>query len=593
MPNSPQTPYSVFESLKATVRDRANLVQLTKATLVHLSHTLENMVLERHMPAYIIVGFQESTHWAEEIERYQALAELAHQILIFAGEPVPLEQPANIHQIKLRPDDRLRKEWFLIILGQDFSTVLAGLDQVVDDVDESLRRFDALWTFEPQAVHEVLKGLENILATYDPQQAEMLAAARAQFPPDALPNINAINHFSTEIIRFEDQLQHELRKLTVQLHQREALYRAIVASAEILLIHFDLQGRIILCEGKCAAYIYPDPPSLIGQAAGQFLDDRFGLPLIVPRLLAGERLMREIEVSPDLFLELYGTPLFNDEGLLLGGVIIGLDVSTRKQAQARYLAHQQTRLELEAERELGQLKTRMMTTLSHEFRTPLAMLQTASDLLQHYYDRMTPDQRQQRFDNIALQVRRMGDMLEDILFILQNAAGYSILQTDIFDLQAFADELVQQVAAVEAQPRISFSAEGDLSAVELDPRFMRYIILNLLTNALKYSDPPAPVTLKIYRPTPQEIILEVLDQGIGIPPKHQENIFDPFYRADNVGNIGGTGMGLTIVRDSVWQHGGEISIISSGQSGTHFIVRIPQPPNPPERERRKLSSKPE
>ncbi len=142
-------PYiSIFETLKDDLGGDLNTVMLTKATLVHLSHTLEDFVLQHHLPAMIFTGFQESSHWHKETKRYQALADVAMQVCIFAGKPLPPDADIGVLQIELTGDDPLRQEWFLAILSTDFSVILAGLDNMESVPAEAHRRFETLWSFD-------------------------------------------------------------------------------------------------------------------------------------------------------------------------------------------------------------------------------------------------------------------------------------------------------------------------------------------------------------------------------------------------------------------------------------------------------------
>ena len=121
---------SIFETLKDKVGDEIPVISLTKATLVHLSHTLEDFVLRRQLPAFIFTGFQESSHWRKETERYQKLADTAMQVCIFAGKPLPEDSNSEAVQIELEGDDPLRQEWFLGIFSTEFSVILCGLDNL-------------------------------------------------------------------------------------------------------------------------------------------------------------------------------------------------------------------------------------------------------------------------------------------------------------------------------------------------------------------------------------------------------------------------------------------------------------------------------
>ena len=116
--------------------------------------------------------------------------------------------------------------------------------------------------------------------------------------------------------------------------------------------------------------------------------------------------------------------------------------------------------------------------------------------------------------------------------------------------------------------------EGQARLVLIDVNLMRHAVSNLLTNAVKYSQPGSEVVLELSYGS-EQITIQVRDQGIGIPEEDQEKLFQPFYRARNVGTVGGTGLGLAIVKQAVDAHGGRISVASTVGKGTTFIVTFP------------------
>jgi len=144
------------------------------------------------------------------------------------------------------------------------------------------------------------------------------------------------------------------------------------------------------------------------------------------------------------------------------------------------------------------------------------------------------------------------------------------------NLQKLCESVIAQLQDYdEDHHRIVFTAEDQLPNLMLDARRIKYVLTNLLANALKYSESDKMVMLDVFR---QEggIMIKVTDQGIGIPPEEQTRIFEPFYRAHNVGAIRGTGLGLSIVKEIVEMHRGTITIASAIGRGTAITVYLPQ-----------------
>jgi signal transduction histidine kinase len=224
-------PISLFELLRADLGATTKVVRCSKATLVHLSHTLEDLVLTRAIPAILFTGFQESSHWREETERYRALAEVAQQVCVFAGSPLPPESSASELHITLRGDDPLRQEWFVVILSSEFAVLLCGQDRLEHVDEEALRQFDTLWSFEPSLVNRVLDLLERVIAEYRPERLPGLQEARRRFTLTS-PSAELMTQFSVAMIQFEEALQRALRQtnaeLDAQLQWRDNLSQTLV-----------------------------------------------------------------------------------------------------------------------------------------------------------------------------------------------------------------------------------------------------------------------------------------------------------------------------------------------------------------------------
>ncbi len=230
---------------------------------------------------------------------------------------------------------------------------------------------------------------------------------------------------------------------------------------------------------------------------------------------------------------------------------------------------------LSKEKELSELKSHFVSMASHEFRTPLATIQAASDALLHYSEQMTPRQREERLHKIQIEVKRMTELLEDILSISKVESGTRKLQLAPIDLCQMCQDIIGEVG-VFAGPHhhLRLDCRCPIKVLWLDSKLMRQVLINLLSNAIKYSPQGGDITVSLYQQE-QQIIIEIQDQGIGIPVKDQERIFDAFYRAQNVGSISGTGLGLSIAKSSVELQGGNLTL--SSQEGTGTIVTITLP----------------
>lgn len=195
----PDTSLSLFELLSAELGSRLPPIQATKATLVDVSHLLEDLVISERLPAVICTGFQESSHWRAETERYREMAKIAHQICIFAGGTLPREDDQHQIHVTLRGPDALRQEWFLLVLTHEFSALLCGRDQLAQVTDEGDRVFATLWSFDPQMIELVVPVLRAVVARERPDRLADLDEAFVRFPPTA-PDPRLLTQLTTQLI---------------------------------------------------------------------------------------------------------------------------------------------------------------------------------------------------------------------------------------------------------------------------------------------------------------------------------------------------------------------------------------------------------
>lgn len=246
------------------------------------------------------------------------------------------------------------------------------------------------------------------------------------------------------------------------------------------------------------------------------------------------------------------------------------DISERKRVES------EIRKALEKERQLNNLKTRLVRTISHEYRTPLATILLGAETLTKYYDRLARERQFSTLNKIKNAAKRMAQMVDDILLTNRIESGQFDFNPELLDVVRFCENLVEEIDALDNQShRIIFSHQGNCKYVRLDPTLLRQIIANLLTNALKYSAEGSSVRFNINYSHENRVFFEIEDQGIGILPEDESKIFDSFYRASNVETIPGTGLGLAIVKKAVDLHGGEIHFRSEAGVGTTFNVSLP------------------
>lgn len=246
-----------------------------------------------------------------------------------------------------------------------------------------------------------------------------------------------------------------------------------------------------------------------------------------------------------------------------------VDITQRKRAEVELLSA------LQREKELSEMKSKFVSIASHELRTPLATILSSSELLEHYSENLSVEDRLKMLHGIQGSVKRMNGMIEDVLVIGKAEAGALQFEPTPVDLRELCHKVVDELrGGVAKQHTIEFEQQFDRGSLNLDEKLLRHILTNLLSNAVKYSPPGSTVSLLLAEREGQALI-EVTDQGIGIPVGDQARLFESFHRASNVGNRQGTGLGLVIVKKAVELHGGTIAIESKVDAGTRISVQLP------------------
>ncbi|WYL98481.1 MAG: PAS domain S-box protein [Gloeotrichia echinulata CP02] len=245
------------------------------------------------------------------------------------------------------------------------------------------------------------------------------------------------------------------------------------------------------------------------------------------------------------------------------------DITDRKQLE------QELRVTLDKEKELNELKSRFISMTSHEFRTPLSTILSSSELLEHYRHRWTEEKQLTHLHRIQIAVKRMTEMLSDVLFIGKAEAGKLEYTPTNFDLIEYCRQMVAEIEMnVSNQHQISFTSNFSSIPCFMDEKLLGHILSNLLSNAVKYSPSDSLINLTLTC-VDERAIFEIQDQGIGIPQEDLPRLFESFHRAGNVGNIIGTGLGLAIVKKCLEVHQGTIEVKSTLGKSTVFTVTIP------------------
>lgn len=442
---------SLYNRLLETLGERLTVTTCSKATLVHISHALEGTILNRRIPALLFTGFQLSSYWYQETERYLELAQVARQIGIFSGGALPLNHNTQLIQVDLDPDDPLRQEWFLVILSESFCVLLCGQDNLQPTTQEATRMFDTILSFEPETVNIAMDVVEAAVGNYRPEKLGSIQAARAEYKLGN-PDISLINYLMNNILQFEERL----REKVLQEQQRA---------------------------------------------------DR----------------------------QTYG------------------------------LALEQTRAKLLAD---------FVRDASHDFRTPLSVINTSIHLLNRVTD---PERRQHHMEVLEAQSNHLNKLV-DALFLMVQLDSSDYLALQALDLNHFVQRLYNGVKHLVEAKMLAFSLElsAETATIQADESKLYQALYKIIENAVQYTPENGHIGLRVVLRDEQALI-EISDDGVGINEADLVRVFDRFFKTDAArsANTGSLGLGLTIAQKIIEQHRGTIIVESTPGTGSTFRVMLP------------------
>ena len=255
---------------------------------------------------------------------------------------------------------------------------------------------------------------------------------------------------------------------------------------------------------------------------------------------------------------------------------LNTEIEVRHQAEHKLKMQELELLDaLNKEKELNELKSRFVSMASHEFRTPLTSILSSAAIIGRYTNEDQQENREKHIGRIKSAVSNLTGILNDFLSLSKLEEGLVEVKLQELDLDHLCQEVIIATEGLrKGKQNIIHTIHGENPIVIVDERVLKNILFNLLSNAIKYSDEDIECHLYFEK---DKFIIKVVDYGIGIPIEDQKYLFTRFFRAGNVTNIQGTGLGLNIVKQYVEILNGDITFESEHEVGTTFTVTMPYP----------------
>ncbi|MDF5732245.1 MAG: ATP-binding protein [Rhizonema sp. PD38] len=386
--------------------------------------------------------------------------------------------------------------------------------------------------------------------------------------------------FLTKLKYVNQQLSHERAEfqwVKAKLENSLSLLQATLESTTDGIIAIGYDGDIVSLNQKFVQ-MWQIPDSMIASLDHNqylsFYKDQVKNAKICCRDIYLVDNHRDFEICDTL--ELKNGRIFKrySKSLRLGEEIIGVVWSFRDITECQQ-AKEETRRILEQEKQLAEYRSHFVSMVSHEFRSSLNIISYSTSLLKRHIHHWSEEKKLQYLQRLQTAVEQISRLMDEFLIIGSAEAGKLQCELKPLDLNLFCCEILAEMRLqTNGRYAFSFFSKGDCKAVWVDKKLLQSILTNLLSNAIKYSSMGSKVDLILFYEH-EKVILQIKDRGIGISVLDQEQLFQPFYRGENVGDIPGNGLGLAIVKKLVDLHHSQINVTSEVGKGSTFTITLP------------------
>ena len=386
-----------------------------------------------------------------------------------------------------------------------------------------------------------------------------------------ITDISARIEIENRINELNEQLEYKVEERTQELLRSQNLYVAIARNfPDGTISVFDKNLNYIFFEGKELYEAGIESEKLIGTSIKDRLPEDVKNKVIehLNNVFKGERGNMEFETKNQVF-EINAVPLVTPKGKINQILVVERNITKQKRAEDEIINA------LTQERALNELKSRFVSMASHEFRTPLSTVLSSISLISKYNNGENEEKVNKHIGRIKSSIHNLTGILNDFLSLDKLEEGKIRTKQAEIQIKDAIDDLIDELEAVlKKGQEINVKYDIDTDMILIDTQILKNVLINLTSNAIKYS--PENTEIKLFVTIKNsKLTLKVVDQGIGIPEDEQKHMFERFFRAKNVTNIGGTGLGLNIVKKYVELLNGDITFSSELRKGTTFTVQLP------------------
>lgn len=374
-----------------------------------------------------------------------------------------------------------------------------------------------------------------------------------------------------ELTKINLQLEEEVTQRTNELRDQYKLLKTVSSNFPNGTIYaLDAKFNILWADGQPIRKSGLNELSLKGHSYTERIPKEIKdeVSSKLNQVLLGEMISCEIFIK-NAYFSLNIVPLPNEEGEIHNLLLVEQDITKNKVLEL------ELEKSLEKEKSLNELKSRFVSMASHEFRTPLSSILSSTTLIGKYTETAQQPKRDKHIDRIKNSVENLTEILNDFLSIDKLESGLTTVKTDKINFITIIKEAIEEVE-ITAKRGQKFILETELNELifESDRQILKSTCENLLSNAYKYSAENTNIIISVSL-SENNLLFSIKDNGIGIPKEDLDQLFSRFFRAKNVTNIQGTGLGLNIVKKNIELLNGSVSCETELNKGSTFTVLIP------------------